>query len=40
MSFKFYLFWGVYKRELSVNDSCALIPDMCIKLIRSENNLG
>lgn len=36
----FYLSLGVYKRELLVNDSCALIPDMSIELIRGENNLG
>jgi hypothetical protein len=35
----FYLSLDVYKRELLVNDSCALIPGMGIKLIRSESNL-
>lgn len=39
MHYDLYLSLGVYKRELLVNDSCALIPGTGIKLIRSENNL-
>jgi len=39
MHYDFYLSLDVYKRELLVNDSCALIPGMGIKLIRSESNL-
>lgn len=39
MHYNFYLSLGVYKRELLINDSCALIPGTCIKLIRSETNI-